>query len=125
MTNKWGFNTKAIHGGINPEEKTGATTAPIFQTAGFAHETAEELENVFGGKRFGYLYSRISNPTVDAYEKRVASLESGLGAVAVASGMASISATLFSLAASGDHIIVSTSIFGGTYYLIKGIVEDD
>ena len=74
------FNTKLLHGSHQPDKHTGATTTPIYQSASFAYETAEELERVFSGTDHGFMYSRINNPTIDAFERRIAMLEKGVGA---------------------------------------------
>lgn len=100
-----------------PDELTGASVAPIYQTSSFAYGTAEELEGVFAGRRPGYVYSRIGNPTVDHFEQRMARLEGGLGAVACASGMAAITTAVLGLAGAGDDIVSGSSIFGGTHSL--------
>jgi O-acetylhomoserine (thiol)-lyase len=92
------IETQLIHGGYEPEKITGATALPIFQSTSFAYKTAEELEAVFAGREAGYVYSRIGNPTLAGLERRLAVLEDGLGAVACASGMAAISATVLGLA---------------------------
>jgi O-acetylhomoserine (thiol)-lyase len=110
-------DTQVLHGAFKPEAETGATAAPIFQTASFAYATAEELEAVFAGREPGYVYSRISNPTVTQFERRMTVLENGFGALACASGMAAISATVLALAGTGDEIVSGNSIFGGTYSL--------
>ncbi len=120
---EWDFETKAIHTGVHPELHLGATSVPIYQTSSFAYDTAESMEDVFSNKSFGYIYSRISNPTVNALEERINALESGAGAVAVASGMAAISAVVFSLAESGDEIIASESLFGGTLILFNSVLN--
>jgi len=111
------FETKLLHGAYAPEEKTGATTTPIFQSSAFAYESAEELEAVFAGRAPGFVYSRINNPTLDRFERRMTVLEDGLASVSCASGMAAISTTVLALAGSGDEIISGNSIFGGTYSL--------
>ncbi|RAP30827.1 acetyl-L-homoserine sulfhydrolase [Candidatus Marinamargulisbacteria bacterium SCGC AG-343-D04] len=120
----WNFDTQAIHGGFGPDEQTGATKVPIYQSAGFAHETAQELEDTFQGKQFGYYYSRVSNPTINAIESRINAMERGRGAVLFSSGMAAISNTILSLAKAGDNIVVGKSLFGSTYYLFKGLISD-
>lgn len=120
---EWDFETKAIHTGVHPELHLGATSVPIYQTSSFAYDTAESMEDVFSNKSFGYIYSRISNPTVNALEERINALESGAGAVAAASGMAAISAVVFSLAESGDEIIASESLFGGTLLLFNSVLN--
>ena len=120
----WSFETRAIHSGFNRDAKTGATSVPIYQTAAFGFESAEELADVFQGRKFGHVYSRISNPTVSALELRFADLEGGLGAVAVASGMAALTAVIQTLASSGDRIIASRSLFGGTIHLLDEVLSE-
>jgi O-acetylhomoserine (thiol)-lyase len=111
------LETKLLHGAYAPEEKTGATALPVFQSSAFAYESAEELEAVFAGRAPGFVYSRINNPTLDRFERRMTALEEGLAAVSCASGMAAISTTALALAGSGDEIVSGNSIFGGTYSL--------
>ena len=115
------FETKAIQGGFNQDPKTGATSVPIFQTASFAYSSAQDLADVFDGRKFGHLYSRISNPTVFAFESRVNELENGLAAVAVASGMAAIASVAYALTQQGDEIIAATSLFGGTLHFFEDL----
>ncbi|MFA3783527.1 O-acetylhomoserine aminocarboxypropyltransferase/cysteine synthase family protein [Melioribacteraceae bacterium 4301-Me] len=118
------FETKAIHIGLNQENKFGsATSVPLYQTAAFSFNTAEELQEVFEGKRFGYVYTRISNPTITAFELRINSLEEGIGAIATASGMAAIASVIFALTEQGDEIISSESLFGGTYLFFNEVVS--
>lgn len=116
------FETKAIHKGYEKPSKNGETAVPIYQSASFAYDEAEDLESVFEGKKFGYVYSRISNPTVTALEQKLTALENGLGSIAVSSGMAAINSIVYALAKKDDEIIVSTSLFGGTYNLFKDLV---
>jgi O-acetylhomoserine (thiol)-lyase len=113
------LNTRLIHGAYEAEPVTGATVPPVFQSTAFAYDTAEELEAVFAGREAGYVYSRIANPTLTAFERRLTALEEGLGAVACASGMAAISATVLALAGQGDEIVSGHSLFGGTYSLFQ------
>lgn len=108
-----------IHSGLGPDESTGATTTPIAQSTAFAYRTAEDLEAVFAGRDAGFVYSRIANPTVAAFEARVTALEEGLGSVAVSSGMAAISSLTLALAGTGDDVVVGSSLFGGTYSLFR------
>jgi O-acetylhomoserine (thiol)-lyase len=108
------FNTKLLHDCHAEAEKSGATLTPIYQSSAFSYETAEELEKVFMHSKPGFSYTRISNPTVEAFEKRMTVLEGGLASVACASGMAAISNTLLNIVKSGDEIISSSSIFGGS-----------
>jgi O-acetylhomoserine (thiol)-lyase len=111
------MNTKVLHGAYVPEETTGATAPPIFQNTSFAYKSAEELEAVFSGRDAGFVYSRINNPTLDRFERRICSLEDGLASVSCASGMAAISTTALALSESGSEIVSANSIFGGTYSL--------
>ena len=88
------FNTALLHQNFNGEEFTGSTVMPIYQVSAFAHESAEKLEKVFNNKAPGFAYTRISNPTVDSFEKRVAAMENGIGAVACSSGMAAVTMSI-------------------------------
>jgi O-acetylhomoserine (thiol)-lyase len=115
----WQQETKLIHGGFGPDEKTGATAPPIVQSTAFAYGSAEDLESVFAGRHPGYVYSRIGNPTVGAFEARLTALEDGVGAIAVSSGMAAISSLALALAGSGEDIVAGSSLFGGTYSLFR------
>ncbi|MDK2807127.1 MAG: O-acetylhomoserine (thiol)-lyase [Thermoanaerobacterium sp.] len=112
------FNTKLLHQNYGPDEKTGASLTPIYQSTSFSH-SAEELENIFKGSEYGFTYTRINNPTIEAFERRIASLESGIGAVACSSGMAAITLALLNILKTGDEILSSSGIFGGTYELFK------
>ncbi|MDW7673860.1 MAG: aminotransferase class I/II-fold pyridoxal phosphate-dependent enzyme, partial [Bacillota bacterium] len=117
------FNTKLLHGNFKPEEKTGATTFPIYQSSSFQHKTAEELENIFNGTDYGFIYTRINNPTIDSFEKRISSLEKGLGAIACASGMSAVTLAVLNLLEQGDELVSSSGIFGGTYSLFKSLSD--
>ena len=108
------FSTKVLHGRSVRRPCDGATLPPISQVSAFAYETAEELEKVFTNKTPGFAYTRIGNPTVDAFEKRICELEGGLTATACSSGMAAITATLMNLLQSGDEVIAGSGLFGGT-----------
>jgi O-acetylhomoserine (thiol)-lyase len=119
----WSIDTKVVHTDTGQKRDQGSTTVPIYQTASFAYDTAEELEKVFHGRQFGYLYSRISNPTLFDYERTVNDLEEGLGAVVTSSGMSAIATVFYALTQAGDEIVVSQSLFGGTYYLLTEIFE--
>lgn len=111
------LETELIHGGYAAGKEYGTTTVPIFQSASFAYETAEEMESVFEGRAPGFVYSRINNPTLSLFEKRMTALESGIASLTCASGMAAISATVLALANAGDEIVSAKSIFGGTHSL--------
>jgi O-acetylhomoserine (thiol)-lyase len=121
MTSEWEFATQAIHSGFSKDEKTGATVVPIYETAAFAYNTAEDLADAFQGRKFGYLYTRIANPTVTALEQRINVLESGRGALAAASGMAAITTAVYTLIQPGMEILSGSSLFGGTLQLFQEI----
>lgn len=108
------FNTELIHGSFEGGTFLGETNTPIFQVSAFAHESPEKLEKVFNNKASGFAYTRIGNPTVAAFEKRISDLEHGIGAVACASGMAAVTAAIMNVLQSGDEIIAGAGLFGGT-----------
>jgi len=110
----FGFATRAIHAGTPPDPTTGSRTMPIFQTAAYVFGTTEQAAELFALRSYGHIYSRISNPTVAAFEERMASLEGGLGAIAYSSGLAAQLCTVLALAQAGDHIVSSQNIYGGT-----------
>ncbi len=112
------FETLLIHGGAE-SGPAGATTVPIVQSSSFAHETAEELEDVFRGRRPGQVYSRVGNPTTESLERRLATLEGGVAAIVTASGMAAITTAVMTIVRSGDEILSSSSLFGGTFSLFR------
>ncbi len=109
------FNTLAVHGGQEPDPSTGSRAVPIYQTTSYNFRDADHAANLFGLKEFGNIYSRIMNPTTDVFEKRIAALEGGIGALAFASGHAAISAAIFNIAQAGDEIVSSSTLYGGTY----------
>lgn len=111
------FSTKLIHGNLKADE-TGATNTPLYLSNAYAHVTAEKLEGIMKGTGAGYAYTRISNPTVTSFEKRIASVEGGLVATATASGMSAIYLAIMNIVESGDEIIASSGLFGGTYDLL-------
>ncbi len=113
------FDTIALHGGQEPDSATHSRALPIYQTAAYVFNSAEHGANLFGLKEEGNIYSRISNPTTDVLEKRVALLEGGVGAVATASGQAAITYAVLNIAKSGDEIVSQTAIYGGTYNLFE------
>ncbi|MCI5752300.1 MAG: PLP-dependent transferase [Oscillospiraceae bacterium] len=107
------FNTSLLHG--NADNLTfGSTLTPIYQVSAFSHESAEQLEKVFNNKAPGFAYTRISNPTVDSFEKKIAALEKGIGAVACSSGMAAVTMSLLNILETGDEMIAGAGLFGGT-----------
>jgi O-acetylhomoserine (thiol)-lyase len=110
----FGFSTRAIHAGTPPDPTTGSRTMPIHQTAAFVFGSTEQAAELFQLRSYGHIYSRISNPTVAAFEERMASLEGGLGAIAFSSGLAAQLCAVLALAQNGDHIVSSQNIYGGT-----------
>lgn len=110
----YGFNTRAIHAGNIPDDATGSRALPIYQSAAFVFDDTEDAAARFALQKYGTIYSRLANPTVAAFEERIASLEGGIGAVATASGMSAEFITFASLAGAGDHIIASAQLYGGT-----------
>lgn len=108
------FNTALLHKGFNGEKVFGSTLTPIYQVSAFSHSSAEQLEKVFNNRAPGYSYSRIGNPTVTSFENRIASIENGVGAVACSSGMAAVTMALLNILESGDEVIASAGLFGGT-----------
>lgn len=115
------FETALLHGNFDGDKNTGATLTPIYQSSAFGQETAEKIEDIFNNKAAGFAYSRISNPTVAAFEKRITYLENGLASVAVSSGMAAITAAFLNILKTGDEIISKSSIFGGTIDLFRDL----
>ncbi|MXN66797.1 methionine gamma-lyase [Stappia sp. GBMRC 2046] len=117
-----GFSTTAIHHGYDPAMNDGALTPPVHMTSTFAFETAEAGGEMFAGERAGHVYSRISNPTVDLLERRVAALEGAEAGVAAASGMGAITAVLWTFLAPGDEVIVDKTLYGCTFaYMRHGL----
>jgi len=115
----WSFETRQIHAGQAPDPTTGARALPIYQTTSYVFNNAEHAENLFALKEFGNIYTRIMNPTQDAVEQRIASLEGGVGALLVASGQAAETIAILNVAEVGDHIVSSPQLYGGTYNLFK------
>lgn len=115
------FNTALLHQNFDGEKSTGSTIMPIYQVSAFAHETAEKLEKVFHNQAPGFAYTRISNPTVDAFEKRVAAMEQGIGAVSCSSGMTAVTMALLNILHAGDEVIAGSGLFGGTIDLFSDL----
>jgi O-acetylhomoserine (thiol)-lyase len=108
------FDTLSLHAGQHPDPVTGARAVPIYQTSAYIFEDSDHAANLFALQRFGNIYSRIMNPTVAAFEERVAALENGIGAVATSSGQAAQHIALFSLMEAGDDFVASSTLYGGT-----------
>ena len=111
----WGFETRQIHAGTAPDPTTGARAVPIYQTTSYVFRDTDHAAALFGLGELGNIYTRIMNPTQDAFEQRVAALEGGVGALATASGQAAQTIALLNLAENGGHIVSSSSLYGGTY----------
>ncbi|PHR18169.1 MAG: methionine gamma-lyase [Sphingopyxis sp.] len=119
MTDPIGFSTRAIHEGYNPLDEQGALAPPVYMTSTFVAETSEELGARFAGEAPGHFYSRISNPTVDLLERRVASLEGAESSLGTASGMGAIAAAIWTLIKPGDEILVDKTLYGCTFAFMK------
>jgi O-acetylhomoserine (thiol)-lyase len=115
----WKFETQQIHAGSSPDPVTNARATPIYKTTSYVFNSADHAKNLFALAEFGNIYTRINNPTQAVIEERLAALEGGTAALAVASGSAAITYAVLNIASSGDHIVSSSSIYGGTYNLFK------
>jgi O-acetylhomoserine (thiol)-lyase len=113
----WSFETRQIHAGQAPDSATGARALPLYQTTAFQFRDTQHAADLFGLAELGNIYTRINNPTQDAVEQRIASLEGGVAALLVASGSAATSFAILNVAEAGDHIVSSPSLYGGTYNL--------
>ena len=109
--------TLALHGGQEPDPTTGARAVPIYQTTSYQFKNTEHAANLFGLQEFGNIYTRLMNPTTDVLEKRIAALDGGVGALAVASGQSAITLALLNIAQAGDEIVSADNLYGGTYNL--------
>ncbi len=116
------FNTALLHGKAT-DDKFGATQTPIYQVSAFSHDSAETLGKVFANRAPGFSYSRIGNPTVDAFEKRIAALEGGIGAIACSSGMSAVTMALLNILHAGDEVIAGSGLFGGTIDLFGDLAQ--
>ena len=114
----WGFSTLSVHAGYTPEPTTKAVAVPIYQTVAYAFDSAQHAADLFDLKVPGNIYSRIMNPTIDVLEKRLAALEGGIGALAVASGQSATTYAILTIAGAGDNIVASSALYGGTYNLL-------
>ena len=111
------IETIAVHGGYSPDPTTKAVAVPIYQTTSYAFDGTQHGADLFDLKVPGNIYTRIMNPTQDVLEKRVAAMEGGIAALAMASGMAAITAAIQTIAEAGDNIVTSSTLYGGTYNL--------
>lgn len=115
----WKFETQQIHAGQEPDSATGARALPIYQSTSFVFDNAEQAASRFALTELGPIYSRINNPTQEVIENRIAALEGGVGALLLSSGQAATTHAILNLAGSGDHIVASPSLYGGSYNLLK------
>jgi O-acetylhomoserine (thiol)-lyase len=114
-----GISTLAVHAGAKPDPVTGARSVPIYQTAAYVFDDTEHAADLFGLRKEGNIYTRLMNPTTDVFEKRMAALEGGIGALATASGMAAITTALLTFTKPGDEIVSGDKLYGGTYELFN------
>jgi O-acetylhomoserine (thiol)-lyase len=112
------FNTLALHAGYSPDPTTGARAVPLYQTTSYQFKNTDHAAALFGLQEFGNIYTRIMNPTTDVFEQRLAALEGGVGGLATASGQFAQTLTILSLANTGDEIISTSALYGGTYTLL-------
>uniref|UniRef100_UPI0040481ED6 PLP-dependent transferase n=1 Tax=Aquiluna sp. TaxID=2053504 RepID=UPI0040481ED6 len=109
----WGFETQQIHSGAVADPATNARATPIYKTTAYTFNSAEHARNLFGLAEFGNIYTRIMNPTQDVAEKRIAALEGGTAALLLASGQAAETFAVLNIAQAGDHIVSSSTLYGG------------
>jgi len=121
MTKNWNFNTQAIHNAQTPDEETRAVSQPIVPAVAYSFDTAEDAVSVVNGETEGVYYGRYGNPTTRRLEKKVASLEGSEDALGVSSGMAAISISLMNFLDSGDHVVVTKDVYGGTHKFLSTI----
>jgi O-acetylhomoserine (thiol)-lyase len=110
-----GFNTRSLHAGYDPDPQTKARAVPIYQSTSFTFEDSQDAAELFGLQKFGNIYTRLMNPTTDVLEKRVASLENGVAALAMSSGQAAQFIAITNICQAGDHIVSASTLYGGTY----------
>ena len=125
MTREFKFETLQLHAGQVVDETTKSRAVPIYQTTSFVFDDTQEGAELFALQKAGNIYTRITNPTTSAFEERIAALESGVGALATASGMAAITYTILALAHAGDHVVAASTIYGGTFNLLKETLPRD
>src|SRR5271157_1861148 len=116
-TKKFHLGTTALHAGQVPDPTTGSRTVPIYQTSSYVFRNTEHAANLFGLRELGNIYTRLMNPTTDVFERRIAAIEGGTGALALASGQAAESFALLNITQPGDEIVSANNLYGGTYEL--------
>jgi len=119
MSDSFRPETIALHGGQSPDPVTGSRAVPIHQTTSYQFKDSEHAANLFALKEFGNIYTRLMNPTTDVFEKRLAALDGGVGALGVASGQAATTLALLNIAQAGDEIVAADNLYGGTYNLFR------
>jgi O-acetylhomoserine (thiol)-lyase len=112
---KYGFTTRQLHAGQQPDPTTNSRAVPLYQTTSYVFRNTEHAANLFALKEFGNIYTRIMNPTTDVFEQRIADLEGGVGALAASSGHAAQTMTILALCGAGDHIVSASTLYGGTF----------
>jgi O-acetylhomoserine (thiol)-lyase len=115
ITRTYGFNTRQLHAGQQPDGSTGARAVPIFQTTSYTFKDCDHAARLFALEEAGNIYTRIMNPTSDVFEQRLADLEGGVGALAASSGHAAQTMAILALCSAGDHIVSASTLYGGTY----------
>ena len=119
MSDTWKFETQQIHAGAQPDPVTNARATPVYRTTAYVFNDAEHARNLFALAEFGNIYTRIQNPTQDVAEQRIAALEGGTAALLLSSGQSATTYAVLNIANAGDHIVSSSSVYGGTYNLFK------
>jgi O-acetylhomoserine (thiol)-lyase len=112
---QYGFTTRQLHAGQQPDPATNARAVPLYQTTSYQFKSTEQAANLFALKEFGNIYTRIMNPTTDVFEQRLANLEGGVGALAASSGHAAQTMAILTLCGAGDHIVSASTLYGGTF----------
>ncbi len=124
MKQKYKFETLQLHAGQVVDKDTKSRAVPIYQTTAYVFDSTEHAANLFGLKEEGNIYTRIMNPTTDVLEKRIAALDGGVGALAVATGASATMYSVMNIALSGDEIVSSSNIYGGTYNFFANVIKD-
>jgi O-acetylhomoserine (thiol)-lyase len=119
MTEQFRLGTTALHAGQVPDPATGSRVVPLYQTSSYVFKNTEHAANLFGLRELGNIYTRLMNPTTDVFEKRMAAIEGGTGAIATASGQAAITYALLNITQPGDEIVSADNLYGGTYELFN------
>ncbi|MCK5862172.1 MAG: PLP-dependent transferase, partial [Candidatus Hydrogenedentes bacterium] len=122
--NNYGLGTRALHAGQVPDPTTGSRAVPIYQTSSYVFNDHEHAANLFALNEFGNIYTRIMNPTTDVFENRVAALEGGIGALALASGSAAITTAVLNITKAGQNFVAAQTLYGGTYNLFAHTLKD-